>query len=97
MTFILGQTAWNKNKKWSKETIQKISNSRKGISAWNKGKPWSLEVKQKISKAKKGSKAWNKGKKWGDEVKKKISQTKKLTYQELKENQEISLDKAKLD
>jgi len=45
---LIGKPSWNKNKSWTEESRQKISNSLKGHTPWNKG----LKGVQKI---------WNKG------------------------------------
>ena len=41
-----GSVAWNKGKKMSQKTKDKISKNRKGIPAWNKGFKWSKELKE---------------------------------------------------
>lgn len=61
MTFTKGYTPWNKNKTnvqipwnknktnvYSKETLQKMSESQKGKIPWNKGKHWDIETIEKI-------------------------------------------------
>ncbi len=53
---MLGQGNPNYGKHHSSETIQKISESRKGIVAWNKGMRPTEEVKEKLSIAHKGRK-----------------------------------------
>lgn len=49
---------WNKGKKgiYSKETLRKMSLSKKGMPSWNKGKPFSEESKRKMSKSSKNQK-----------------------------------------
>jgi hypothetical protein len=55
MTFIKGQTAWNKGKPMTEETKAKLTAKLTGRQAWNKGIAWSEEVKAKISASKKKS------------------------------------------
>lgn len=51
------------NKKHTKESLEKLSNSLKNREVWNKGKKgiYSEEVLKKMSESSKGKKAWNKG------------------------------------
>lgn len=69
---------WNKGKRncYSKETLEKMSESHKGKPTWNKGKRFSEEAKRNMSEAHKGKSAWNKGKKgiYSEETLKKISE-----------------------
>ncbi len=60
----------------SKETRQKMSESKKGIKNHNYGKPKSDETKQKISQSNKGKASWCKGKKlpeWICNIRKEIN------------------------
>jgi 5-methylcytosine-specific restriction endonuclease McrA len=72
-----GSVPWNKGKKFSDETCQKMSQSHKGQKAWNKGKLMSEETKKKLSEAKLGKKLWPNGRVFSDETKRKISESKK--------------------
>lgn len=72
------KVAWNKGRKMTQITKDRISASRKGKSAWNRGKRWPEETKAKISESKQGRESWNKGIPWSKKVKKKISKTKLL-------------------
>lgn len=51
--FKKGQASWNKGKKMSEETKQKVSNAKKGSTPWNKGKTgiYSDEQIQKLRKS----------------------------------------------
>lgn len=70
-----GNSPWNKNKKMSTVTKQKISLTKKGNSpAWNKNKPWSKVVRDRISASKKGSRPWNKNIPRTPEEKKRMSE-----------------------
>ena len=81
----LGQIPWNKGKKQSEGTKQKISNSLKGrkkpprsksysekMSKIHKGKTISEEHKRRISEANKGRPSWNKGIPCSEEKKQKL-------------------------
>jgi len=90
---VVGPIPWNKGLKgcFTKDTLQKMSDSHKGktsgrkgktgFTAWNKGIPWSKETKQKLSESHKGllisSKHPMYGKHHTDESKQKISLSKK--------------------
>lgn len=84
--FLKGFTPWNKGKKMSGESREKMSIAKKGRPAWNKGKkgkPHSEEWKKKMSLIHKGRKCSeetkkkisikNKGKKRSKEMRKRIS------------------------
>jgi group I intron endonuclease len=76
-----GEKNCNFNKILPKETIKKISESKKGGIPWNKGKTgiYTEETIKKISESKKGGIPWNKGKTgiYTEETIKKISESKK--------------------
>lgn len=84
-----GKTAWNKGKTgiYSKETLRKMSNNRKGkgcgglpkevverIAKSNRGKKRTEEQRERISRGRKGKSAWNKGKTHSKKTKKKLSE-----------------------
>lgn len=60
---LKGRIPWNKDKKdiYSKETLDKMSNSKKGSVSPRKGITLSDETISKISISKKGTSPWNKG------------------------------------
>mgnify|MGYP001610865259 CR=1 FL=1 len=71
MTFIKGQTSWNKGKKIQTNTGK--THFKKGFIPWNTGKSWSKEIIEKMSNSHKGHPTWNKGKKLSEEFRKKMS------------------------
>jgi len=75
--FVKKNVEKKKGSKLSKETKDKISNSRKGLVSPNKGKIASDETRKKLSKASKGRKPWNKGVIYDDDVRKKMSEVRK--------------------
>lgn len=83
-----GQKSWNKGKTgvYSKETLQKMSNTQRG-------KKVSKETKRKISEASKGEKNSFYGKKHTNETRKKISKAKigKKSSKETKLKQSLSM------
>ena len=81
---IKEHNAFNKGKKRSDETKNKISEAMKGEKnpnygkpTWNKGKHLSEETKMKLSEALKGQIPWSKGKKFSEEHKKRLSESHK--------------------
>jgi len=80
---------WNKGKKMTQATKDRISASKKGTMPWNKGLDWPGEVREKISESKKGMPAWNKGRSWSTSVKKKISKTKLFPDKKFKDLYDI--------
>lgn len=76
---------WNKGRKMTQTTRERISLALRGRTAWNKGKSWPNSIKKKISKSKKGKTTWNKGRKWPVKVRKKISKTKLFPENKFKE------------
>ena len=78
---------WNKGKRHSKETLQKISDKLKGMEVWNKGVPHTKEARQKMSDKLKGRKVSqetrdkisraNKGRTFSAEHRRKLSESNK--------------------
>lgn len=68
---IVGGHHPNFGKKFSDETVKKMSEAHKGIPSWNKGKHgiFSQDTLKKMSDAHKGRTPWNKGKKYTEEQK----------------------------
>jgi len=62
--FKRGHTPWNKGKSgcYTKEQLQRLSDSHKGNASPRKGKTHTEEAKRKMSESSKGQTAWNKGK-----------------------------------
>lgn len=68
------QKAWNKDKKTSEITKNKIKNKLIGNTPWNKGIPMTEEARKNLSNAKLGCKGTNNGRKMSEETKEKIRQ-----------------------
>ena len=87
-----GKPSYNKNKKMSIESIEKMSKSHKGHIPWNKGKKYSEERKKEMSILMSGENNPNFGKHCSEETKIKIGNANKnrVVSNETKEKQRIS-------